>query len=68
VTGARSRLGDRAFAAAVADGGATPPEEVAATALASLGAPVRGQGRGASPLTRREREVAALVGQGLTDR
>ena len=68
VTGARTRLGDRAFAAAVADGGATPPEEVAATALASLGAPVRGQGRGASPLTRREREVAALVAQGLTDR
>jgi non-specific serine/threonine protein kinase len=87
VTTARTRLGDHAFAAAVADGRATPTEEVASAALARLGAPVGARpadrapptstppapatppaDSGPSPLTRREREVAALVARGLTDR
>ena len=79
VAGARTRLGDRAFAAAVAAGGAAP-EEAALAALASLGAPdgIRPaeaapatpivSDAGSVPLTRREREVARLVAQGLTDR
>ena len=79
VAGACTRLSDRAFAAAVAAGGAAP-EEAALAALASLGAPdgIRPaeaapatpivSGSGSVPLTRREREVARLVAQGLTDR
>ena len=88
VTAARTRLGDEAFEAAIADGRATPTEEVTSTALASLEDPVGPRPADATPatstpsapatpidprsgptvLTRREREVARLVAQGLTDR
>jgi DNA-binding NarL/FixJ family response regulator len=81
VAAARAELGDRAFAAAVAEGRAAPPEQVAEAVLAAgavepaaraEGAPPKpsppAPGRNASPLTRREREVAALVARGWTDR
>ncbi|MGE0545042.1 MAG: tetratricopeptide repeat protein [Dehalococcoidia bacterium] len=82
VAATRAQLGDAAFAAAIAAGRATPPEQVAAAALSSLGTTAAAEPPGAvppvtapraparepSPLTRREREVAALVAQGQTDR
>jgi DNA-binding CsgD family transcriptional regulator/tetratricopeptide (TPR) repeat protein len=82
VAATRAELGDAAFTAAVADGRATPPERVAAAALSSLRPEVGGEraegdssipappipARDSSPLTRREREVAALVARGQTDR
>jgi predicted ATPase/DNA-binding CsgD family transcriptional regulator len=77
----RAELDDRAFTAAMTAGRATPPEEVAGAVLAGVG-PTTGikraedappmappaPDRDPSPLTRREREVAALVARGLTDR
>lgn len=81
VTATRTRLGDHAFAAAMAAGRAMPPEHVARAALVELESTAGGDPAGAegpsevppaspepSPLTRREREVAALVARGLTDR
>jgi DNA-binding NarL/FixJ family response regulator len=66
----RIRPGDRdeaaalaASAAAMADRLAMKPLRQRAQALASTLS-----GRSPGPLTRREREVAALVGQGLTNR
>jgi DNA-binding CsgD family transcriptional regulator/tetratricopeptide (TPR) repeat protein len=77
VAAARTELGDQSFAAAVAAGRAMPPEQLAEAALSGP-RPTAGAGRvadmppapdrEASPLTRREQEVAALVAQGLTDR
>jgi predicted ATPase/DNA-binding CsgD family transcriptional regulator len=76
----RAKLGDRAFTVAAAAGRATPPEQVAAAALAGMGPTTPGErteavprtgpapDRAPSPLTRREREVAALVARGRTDR
>jgi DNA-binding CsgD family transcriptional regulator len=78
----RAELGDRAFTAAAAAGRAIPPEEVAGAALAGAGPTARVEHAEEapptstpvsplpepSPLTRREREVAALVARGLTDR
>ncbi len=78
----RAELGDRAFAAATAAGRAMPAEEIARAALLGAG-PTAGAERAEdappssaapapdrepSPLTRREREVAALVARGQTDR
>lgn len=78
-----TELGEIAFAAATAAGRATPPEQLAAAALsAAVGQPAgaeqaadmppapasRVPEREANPLTRREREVAALVARGQTDR
>jgi predicted ATPase/DNA-binding CsgD family transcriptional regulator len=82
VTATRAKLGDAAFNAAVAAGRALPPQQVAQAVLSgvmpaagatrvesrSAGAARRGPERHSSPLTRREREVAALVAQGQTDR
>ena len=82
VAATRDRLGDSAFGAALAAGRELAPEQVAGAALAAgeltTGArhpdgrspapapPVPIPER--SPLTRREREIAALVARGLTDR
>jgi predicted ATPase/DNA-binding CsgD family transcriptional regulator len=81
IAATRAQLGDQAFAAAVAAGRAMPPEQVAEDVLAvgvvepveraegaQPKAPTPAPGRTASPLTRREREVAALVARGWTDR
>jgi DNA-binding NarL/FixJ family response regulator len=82
VAATRAELGDHAFAAAVAAGRAMPPEQAAADVLSGTepmaaaeptGAPLPTAARPApdgqpNPLTRREREVAALVARGLTDR
>jgi predicted ATPase/DNA-binding CsgD family transcriptional regulator len=80
---ARAQLGDAAFAAATAAGRAAPPEQVAAAALSAGVGPTAGAARAGgvppipapslpdrerNPLTRREREVAALVARGQTDR
>ncbi len=82
VAATRAELGEHAFAAATAAGRAMPPEQVAGVAPLATG-PTAGVERTEdaspisappaldqvpSPLTRREREVAALVAQGLTDR
>jgi predicted ATPase/DNA-binding CsgD family transcriptional regulator len=81
----RARLGEPAFAEAMAAGAATPVEQIAEVGLhvarsgvdalpaeeAPVGtpaAPSPGRRRDAGPLTRREREVAALVAEGRTDR
>ncbi len=82
VAATHTRLGDCAFAAATAAGRAISPEKLAEGVLSGTGpmagvecaehtppgppppAPYRAPG----PLTRREREVAGLVAQGLTDR
>jgi predicted ATPase/DNA-binding CsgD family transcriptional regulator len=82
VAATRAEIGDSAFAEATAAGRAMPPEQIAGAALLVAG-PMAGVGRDEdapmisapsalnrvpSPLTRREREVAALVARGLTDR
>jgi non-specific serine/threonine protein kinase len=82
VAATRTKLGDHAFTAAMAAGRAMAPEQVAGAAPLGAG-PTAGVERAEdappiaaspapdqdpSPLTRREREVAALVAQGRTDR
>ena len=70
----RARLGDRAFAASRDRGRGLTPDDAATEALALSAAPA---GRGetdtepravGTPLTAREREVAGLIAQGLTNR
>ncbi|HZO28356.1 MAG TPA: tetratricopeptide repeat protein [Chloroflexota bacterium] len=74
VAGARARLDERAWAAAWAAGREMPVEQAIADALAAGGSPAAPSPAPAAgtrppdPLTRREREVARLVAQGLTDR
>ena len=70
MTTARARLGAAAFAEAMAVGRALSPEEIAeATAMAETApAATPVPERQTGPLTRRERQVAGLVAQGLTDR
>jgi len=63
----RARLGDAAFAAAVARGRALPLDDAVAYALDEKRRTVREAGR-PTPLTRREREVAALLAQGLSNK
>jgi predicted ATPase/DNA-binding CsgD family transcriptional regulator len=75
---ARAALGARAAGAAWAAGQALPPAQATAEALAWLEAPEPGPGGPGGPrepapgrvgpLTPREREVAALVARGLTNR
>lgn len=71
VTAARAALGDDAFRDAWAQGEATPVDEAVAFA-ASVAQRVREPGdpqrRRADPLTAREREVAALIADGLSNR
>jgi predicted ATPase/DNA-binding CsgD family transcriptional regulator len=81
VASTRARLGEEAFGQATAAGLAMSLEQVVEVALKSLAPAESGHARQAppgaapsaaeremSPLTRREREVAALVAQGWTDR
>jgi non-specific serine/threonine protein kinase len=73
VAAARARLDGPAWAAAWAAGREMPLEQAVADALAAGEPPVAPSVAPASvqltdPLTRREREVARLVAQGLTDR
>ena len=69
---ARATLGPRAADAAWAEGLSLPPAKAIAEALALLDMPEQGQPVSApvqaSPLTPREREVAALVARGLSNR
>ncbi len=64
---ARPGLADEKLASAWAEGGATPLERVVDDALSLAERAGRPHPR-RSDLTRREREVAALVARGLTDR
>jgi non-specific serine/threonine protein kinase len=74
VIAARTRLDEPAWAAAWAAGREMPLEQAIADAQAAgeppvaLGPTPASGGRPPDPLTRREREVAALVSRGLTDR
>ena len=72
LAGARATLGPRAADAAWAEGLSLPPPQATAEALALLDIPEQGQPKPApvqaSPLTPREREVAALVARGLSNR
>ena len=72
LAGARATLGPRAADAAWAEGLSLPPPQATAEALAVLDTPEQGQPEPApvqaSPLTPREREVAALVARGLSNR
>ncbi|SEH01466.1 Predicted ATPase [Nonomuraea solani] len=65
----RKALGEAAFAAAVRRGAALPRAEALAYALQE-DRPVReaGEKAGPAPLTRRERQIAELVAQGLTNK
>jgi non-specific serine/threonine protein kinase len=69
VGGLSRRLGERTFSSEWTAGRATSPEEAARFAL-RLGNAETAAAESAerSPLTRREREVAALVARGLTNR
>ena len=66
--GARRALGEQRWGARYAEGSAL--ERAAAVALALGEEPAAGTPApsGAGPLTRRQREVADLVAQGMTDR
>jgi DNA-binding NarL/FixJ family response regulator len=76
LTAARSQLDDAAFAEAWATGNALSQDAAIEYALgtaeptlpASRLPEQPSSGRGTSPLTRREEEVAVLVARGLTDR
>ena len=75
LAGARATLGPRAADAAWAEGLSLPPPQATAEALALLDTPEQDLSSKpepapvqASPLTRREREVAALVARGLSNR
>jgi DNA-binding CsgD family transcriptional regulator len=71
-----TRLGEEAFAAAWAAGRAMPLEQAIECALAerapdhpsAVAAGAASGGHSASPLTRREQEVAALIARGLSNR
>jgi ATP/maltotriose-dependent transcriptional regulator MalT len=63
---ARAALGEAGFAAAAAEGRAMTLEQAIAYALE--GAQTAGRPWAGEPLSRREREVAALIARGLTNR
>jgi DNA-binding NarL/FixJ family response regulator len=65
----RAALGDAAFAAAFGQGRSLSYDDAITYALASQRRPATPRHAGAStPLTRREREIADLVGRGLSDK
>ncbi|WP_077043755.1 ATP-binding protein [Rhodococcus sp. MTM3W5.2] len=65
----RRALGDRGYEGAVREGAGWSPEEAIAFALDELPESEEGQPSGSlSALTQRERQVAALVAQGLTNK
>ncbi|TMR25277.1 tetratricopeptide repeat protein [Nonomuraea turkmeniaca] len=66
-TVARDHLGAQAFDAAFHKGTEMNPAEALAYAM-GRGAPRAKQSRDTSPLTRREREIAALVAQGMSNK
>jgi DNA-binding CsgD family transcriptional regulator/tetratricopeptide (TPR) repeat protein len=71
VAALQSTLGADAFARAREAGRALPLEEIVADALSlaeTTGTDASAASARASPLTRREREVAALIARGLTNR
>jgi non-specific serine/threonine protein kinase len=73
IASVRARLGDQAFNTARDGGRAMTFDEAAAEALALAAAPGGGAGvskgaAGETPLTAREREVAALIAEGLSNR
>jgi non-specific serine/threonine protein kinase len=67
---ARARLGDAEFDRLFEAGRGASTEEVVSLALQEEAKPVppRGEPRGFTELTRREREIAALVAEGLSNR
>jgi non-specific serine/threonine protein kinase len=67
VTPARQALGQAAAAAAWSAGRAMPLESAIAQALAHAPEPARDR-RSDNPLTKREREIAALIARGLSNR
>ena len=64
----RARMGDRAFEAALRRGAEMGAADVVALALESTAAPAPRVSTDDSGLTRREREVAALIADGLSNR
>jgi non-specific serine/threonine protein kinase len=64
---ARQALGEKRFAAIFAQGAEMPADQAVDYALSSQDVEPSVEGP-SDPLTRREREVAALVGAGLTNR
>jgi non-specific serine/threonine protein kinase len=64
----RTRLGDRAFEAAARRGSELTTAEAVALALERAPAPAQRTPADQSGLTRREREVAALIAEGLSNR
>ena len=71
ISGLRSALGEEAFASLWAEGAAMPLDEVIACALSESGSPaaaVLPAKENFGGLTRREREVAALIAQGKSNR
>jgi predicted ATPase/DNA-binding CsgD family transcriptional regulator len=68
VSQVRARLGDRAYDAAARRGAALTTAEAVALALERTPAPAARTPADPSGLTRREREVAALIAEGLSNR
>jgi non-specific serine/threonine protein kinase len=64
----REALGDAAFEAAWAEGGALPLEQAVAEALAAQERPAAGAKEAYGGLSAREREVAVLIAQGRSNR
>lgn len=65
---ARKKIGDAAFDAAFAQGSALTIEKTLARALRERAQPTAGIRRAPTELTRREREVADLVAEGLSNK
>jgi non-specific serine/threonine protein kinase len=68
VAAARAQIGEAAFVAAWHAGRALRPQQAVEAALGGDGLPGKTEGAEESGLTPREREVAALVAQGMTNR
>jgi non-specific serine/threonine protein kinase len=64
----RGRMGDRAFETQLRRGAELSPEDAVALALESTAVPAQRSSTDESGLTKREREVAALIADGLSNR